>query len=81
MTHYLKQQEEDATKGPQQPKDIDEDEQEEIPQRKLEKHIKFKPRGPIGLLLAAMAMNDMQLGLGFEILEQHNPTLKLLEVP
>ena len=67
LTHYLKQKEEDGEESAQQPTDT-EDEEDEIPERKLRKKTKFKPRGPIGLLVAAMALNGLQVGVGFEIL-------------
>ena len=37
--------------------------------------------GAVGLLVAAMALNNLQVGAGFEILEQNQPALKALEVP
>ena len=81
LAHYLKQKEDDGEESVQQPKDTEADDEDEIPERKLRKKTKFKPRGPIGLLVAAMAMNGLHLGMGFEIREQNNPALKLLEVP
>ena len=47
--------------------------EDEIPERKLRKKTKFKPRGPIRLLVAAMGLNSLHMGNGFEIIEENEP--------
>ena len=81
LAHYLKQKEDDGEESAQQPKDTEADDDDGIPERKLRKKTNFSPRGPIGLLVAAMAMNGLHLGMGFEIREQNILALNLLEVP
>ena len=41
----------------------------------------FKPRGPVGLLVAAMAMNNPTLVSGFQITAKDEPPFNTMEVP
>ena len=83
LEFYLDQKKRDDEESTpaQKAKDAEEDPQDEIPERKIRKKKRFKPRGPVGLLVAAMALNNLNLACGFEILEPEEPPLKTMDVP
>ena len=83
LEYYLDQKKRDDKESilAQKTNDDEEDPQDEIPERKVRKKKRFKPRGPVGLLVAAMALNSLNLTCGFGILEPEEPPFKTMGVP
>ena len=70
---------------PTQPPTNEDDNQESDDDAEVKPNVKqskaFKPRGPIGLLVAAMMLNNIQIAAGFEIHADKEHDFHTLDVP
>jgi len=81
LDYYINQKQEQMD---QTAKELEEETMNQRPvDKKTRVHKKkiFKPRGPVGLLVAAMALNNLTLASGFQVIAKDEPPFNTMEVP
>ena len=81
LDYYINQKQEQMD---QTAKELEEETMNQRPvDKKTRVHKKkiFKPRGPVGLLVAALALNNLTLASGFQVTAKDEPPFNTMEVP